>query len=70
MAGDATDFARQDYVEEAWRIVDPMLKASTPVYEYDQGTWGPKEVAQVAPPGGWVDPVSSAIEPLETVAKA
>ena len=34
MAGDATLFARQDYVEEAWRIVDPSLKASTPVFEY------------------------------------
>src|SRR5580704_1937342 len=34
MAGDATLFARQDYVEEAWRIVDPVLKADTPVTEY------------------------------------
>src|SRR5947199_6665658 len=33
MAGDATLFAREDYVEEAWRIVDPALKASTPNYE-------------------------------------
>ena len=44
MEGDATLFAREDYVEEAWRIVDPVLKASTPVYEYEPGTWGPKEV--------------------------
>ena len=43
MAGDATLFARQDYVEEAWRIVDPVLKADTPVYEYEKGTWGPSE---------------------------
>jgi glucose-6-phosphate 1-dehydrogenase len=58
MAGDATLFAREDYVEEAWRIVDPALKASTPVYEYEPGTWGPAEVGQrVAPPGGWHDPV-------------
>jgi glucose-6-phosphate 1-dehydrogenase len=35
MAGDATLFAREDYVEEAWRIVDPVLKASTPVYDYE-----------------------------------
>lgn len=34
MAGDATLFAREDCVEEAWRIVDPALKAGTPVYEY------------------------------------
>jgi len=33
MAGDATLFAREDHVEEAWRIVDPVLKAKTPVYE-------------------------------------
>jgi glucose-6-phosphate 1-dehydrogenase len=33
MAGDATLFARQDYVEEAWRIVDPALQAGTPVFE-------------------------------------
>jgi glucose-6-phosphate 1-dehydrogenase len=57
MQGVATLFAREDYVEEAWRIVDPVLKAGTPVYEYEPGTWGPKEVdARVAPPGGWQDP--------------
>jgi glucose-6-phosphate 1-dehydrogenase len=57
MAGDATLFARQDYVEEAWRIVDPALKADTPVFEYGLKTWGPKEAAQVTPPGGWDNPV-------------
>ena len=57
MAGDATLFAREDYVEEAWRIVDPALKAGTPVYEYEPGTWGPSEVDQkVSPPGGWQNP--------------
>jgi len=57
MAGDSTLFAREDYVEEAWRIVDPVLKAGTPVFEYQPGTWGPKEAENVAPPGGWQDPV-------------
>jgi len=58
MAGDATLFARQDYVEEGWRIVDPILKLAAPVYEYEPGTWGPKEAAiQVVPPGGWENPV-------------
>ncbi len=57
MAGDATLFARQDYVEEAWRVVDPMLKAATPVYSYAPQTWGPKEAERVVPPGGWDDPV-------------
>jgi len=57
MQGDATLFAREDYVEEAWRIVDPVLKAGTPVYEYAPGTWGPKEVgSRVSPPGGWQSP--------------
>ena len=59
--GDATLFARQDYVEEAWRIVDPVLKAGTPVYEYAPGTWGPPQVdPHVAPPGGWHDPIVTA----------
>lgn len=60
MAGDATLFARQDYVEEAWRIVDPVLKQGTPVYEYEPNTWGPPEVEQrVRPPEGWLNPVVS-----------
>jgi len=47
-------------VEEAWRIVDPVLKADTPVYQYEANTWGPKEVDQkVAPPGGWHNPMVS-----------
>jgi glucose-6-phosphate 1-dehydrogenase len=58
MAGDATLFAREDYVEEAWRIVDPVLKADTPVYEYEPNTWGPDEVnKKVTPAGGWQNPV-------------
>ncbi len=57
MLGDATLFARQDYVEEAWRIVDPVLKEDTPVYQYDLKTWGPNEVnGRVVPPGGWDKP--------------
>ena len=60
MAGDATLFARQDYVEEAWRIVDPVLKAGGPVLEYDKGTWEPDGVDQrVSPPGGWHNPVAT-----------
>jgi glucose-6-phosphate 1-dehydrogenase len=53
--GISARFARQDYVEEAWRIVDPVLGAATPVYEYEPGTWGPAEAAggNVAPAGGW-----------------
>jgi glucose-6-phosphate 1-dehydrogenase len=57
LKGDATLFAREDYVEEAWRIVDPVLTAATPVYEYEPNTWGPREVDQkVSPVGGWQNP--------------
>jgi glucose-6-phosphate 1-dehydrogenase len=58
MEGDATLFAREDYVEEAWRIVDPVLKAGTPVYEYEPKSWGPSQAyQQVSPPVGWQNPV-------------
>jgi glucose-6-phosphate 1-dehydrogenase len=58
MEGDATLFAREDYVEEAWRIVDPVLKASSPIFEYEPKTWGPSEAdKRVAPPGGWHNPI-------------
>ena len=57
MAGDASLFAREDYVEEAWRIVDPVLKAGTPVYDYEPNSWGPREVEErVSPVGGWHSP--------------
>ena len=59
MSGDPTLFAREDYVEEAWRIVDPVLKADTPVYEYEPNTWGPSVVDQhVSPPNGWHNPTT------------
>jgi glucose-6-phosphate 1-dehydrogenase len=56
LAGDASLFAREDYVEEAWRIVAPVLTAGTPVHEYEPGTWGPAEAGRLAPPGGWLAP--------------
>ena len=55
--GNSGRFARQDYVEEAWRIVDPILDDATPVYEYEPGTWGPPQAsALIAPDGEWFDP--------------
>jgi glucose-6-phosphate 1-dehydrogenase len=57
LAGDRTLFAREDYVEEAWRIVDPVLGAATALHTYEPGTWGPAQAATVTPPGGWVDPI-------------
>jgi glucose-6-phosphate 1-dehydrogenase len=56
LIGDRTLFAREDYVEEAWRIVDPVLDMATPVHTYEPGTWGPSQAA-VTPPGGWQDPI-------------
>ena len=71
MAGDATLFAREDYVEEAWRIVDPVLKASTPIYEYEKGAWGPSEVDQIASPaGGWHNPAAADQEDFRVVSQA
>jgi glucose-6-phosphate 1-dehydrogenase len=57
MAGDQTLFAREDYIEEAWRIVDPVLKSGSPLFDYEPKTWGPKETDLIKPPGGWHDPV-------------
>ena len=71
MTGDATLFARQDYVEEAWRIVDPVLKNETPIYEYEKGTWGPREVDQrVTPVGGWHNPATADQEDFRVAARA
>jgi glucose-6-phosphate 1-dehydrogenase len=43
MIGDPALFARQDTIEESWRIVDPILREVAPSLSYDQGTWGPDE---------------------------
>ncbi|MGF1464490.1 MAG: glucose-6-phosphate dehydrogenase [Sandaracinaceae bacterium] len=54
MAGDATLFARQDVVEAAWAIVDPLLNVSHRTYEYEPGSWGPPHADKlVAEIGGW-----------------
>jgi glucose-6-phosphate 1-dehydrogenase len=54
MDGDATLFARQDAVEAAWAIVDPILGGGTPLHEYAPGSWGPPDAdALAAASGGW-----------------
>ncbi|GAA4694176.1 glucose-6-phosphate dehydrogenase [Pseudonocardia yuanmonensis] len=51
-------FARQDTVEAAWRVVDPVLGDAVPVHGYQRGTWGPKEADALLPDGDtWHDPV-------------
>ena len=57
MKGDTSLFAREDYVEAAWRIVDPVLGLATPVHEYEPNTWGPSQADRImADLGGWHDP--------------
>ena len=55
MAGDATLFARQDVVEAAWSIEDPLIREPHPLlHEYEPGSWGPGEAdGLVAEIGGW-----------------
>jgi glucose-6-phosphate 1-dehydrogenase len=57
LAGNATLFARQDVVEAAWAIVDPIVHAVGALYEYEPGTWGPLQAdTLVANVGGWNSP--------------
>jgi glucose-6-phosphate 1-dehydrogenase len=57
MEGDSTLFAREDAVEQQWRIVQPILGTETPLYEYEGGSWGPEEAKQLIENGGtWHDP--------------
>jgi len=59
MKGDAFRFARADYVDEAWRIVDPVLQSDRPVYEYDPHTWGPAEADRIVDCQGWHNPIAT-----------
>jgi glucose-6-phosphate 1-dehydrogenase len=60
LRGDQALFNRQDAVEAAWRVFDPVLRDVTPVYEYEPGTWGPPEADRVAAGvGGWHNPEKS-----------
>jgi len=55
--GDQTRFAREDYVEEAWRIVEAVIGNAAPLHFYDPGTWGPAEADRLtSPQGGWRNP--------------
>jgi len=56
MKGDPFRFARADYVDEAWRIVDPVLQSGGPVHAYVPGTWGPAEADAVVGERGWHNP--------------
>jgi glucose-6-phosphate 1-dehydrogenase len=54
LEGDPALFAREDAVEAAWRIVDPVLHAAKPVESYEPGSWGPAAAdAMIKAFGGW-----------------
>lgn len=57
MRGDQILFARQDSVEDAWRVVEPVLGNATPLYQYDDDCWGPSEADRLLPSGAtWHNP--------------
>ena len=54
MVGDGALFSREDAVEAAWAVVDPVLKTHAPVRPYERQGWGPREAdALIASDGGW-----------------
>ncbi|TAM06226.1 MAG: glucose-6-phosphate dehydrogenase, partial [Rhodanobacter sp.] len=58
MAGDGALFTREDAVEAAWVVVDPVLKKHHKAIPYRPGSWGPKQANDlIAADGGWHNPV-------------
>jgi glucose-6-phosphate 1-dehydrogenase len=57
-------FSRQDLVEAQWRIVEPVLGFTAPLYSYEPGSWGPEEANQlIGADGPWVDPKNFDVAP-------
>jgi glucose-6-phosphate 1-dehydrogenase len=56
LRGEHDLFASQETIDEAWRIVDPILGDATPVHQYERGSWGPAEADRLAPAPGWYAP--------------
>ncbi len=68
LRGDHLLFATEAAVEAEWRIVEPVLGDVTPLYEYDPGTWGPREVERrIVPPIGWRNPLPAGEPPAPAV---
>ncbi|MGA9991763.1 MAG: glucose-6-phosphate dehydrogenase, partial [Thiobacillaceae bacterium] len=60
MAGDGALFTREDAVEAAWAVVDPVLDTHLPAHRYSPGSWGPKQAdALIGADGGWHNPGSA-----------
>ena len=72
MQGDSSLFAREDGVEAAWKVVEPILGTRTPLYEYEPGEWGPEEANHIVTDESWHNPVESnhAAAPSPQSAKA
>lgn len=66
LRGDPMLFVREDGVEAAWAVVDPVLGNATPVHEYDPNTWGPIEADQLIDGDcGWHNPQPAAEKVME-----
>jgi glucose-6-phosphate 1-dehydrogenase len=64
LRGDSSLFTRDAAVEEAWRVVDPVLDLPGPVEMYEPGSWGPGDARRVlAGDDGWHDPVAEQVPP-------
>ena len=60
LAGDGALFTREDAVEAAWAVVDPILEHHHPALPYPPGSWGPEEAdGLIAPHGRWHDPAAA-----------
>ncbi len=60
MRGETTLFAREDSVEAAWEVVEPILGDATPLHAYEPGTWGPAEADRLIADGGrWHAPAAA-----------
>jgi glucose-6-phosphate 1-dehydrogenase len=53
LAGERRRFARQDWVEQAWRVVQPALDEPGPVHPYEPETWGPVEADEILGDRAW-----------------
>ncbi len=63
LAGDGALFTREDTVEAAWAVVDPLLSDPSPLHHYPPGGWGPAQAdALIAPNGPWHNPTATEVD--------
>ncbi|MCG6933329.1 MAG: glucose-6-phosphate dehydrogenase, partial [Gallionella sp.] len=57
IAGNGALFTREEAVEAAWAVVEPVLDSHAPIHTYKPGSWGPKQAdALIARDGSWHNP--------------